>query len=189
MSLAERQRAPPRVLIVDDDVKLAQSLAKMIEAAGIYETRMVHSAAEAVAAAVEFPPTIIFLDIELPDMSGYEVAIAPASACAPAGDAADSAHRQHRASGTRRRACGRVRTVSRQTRDCGRAAQGIAQAAQNRALSIVRQRTDICGMRLHSQRHEHLSPACIAFFDRIRLRIRRHRPCACSRQLGREPVR
>ena len=33
-----------------------------------------HSAAEAVAAAAEFPPTIIFLDIELPDMSGYEVA-------------------------------------------------------------------------------------------------------------------
>jgi len=74
MSFAERQPVPPRVLIVDDDVELAESLAKMIEAAGIYDTRMVHSAAEAVAAAVEFPPTIIFLDIELPDMSGYEVA-------------------------------------------------------------------------------------------------------------------
>ena len=35
---------------------------------------MVHSAADAVAAAVEFPPAIVFLDIELPDMSGYEVA-------------------------------------------------------------------------------------------------------------------
>jgi len=74
MSLAERQRAPPRVLIVDDDVKLAQSLATMIETAGAYEWRMVHSAAEAVAAAAEFPPAIVFLDIELPDMSGYEVA-------------------------------------------------------------------------------------------------------------------
>ena len=74
MSVAERQRAPQRVLIVDDDVELAQSLARMIEAAGTYETRMVHSAADALAVAVEFPPVIVFLDIELPDMSGYEVA-------------------------------------------------------------------------------------------------------------------
>ena len=74
MSVAERQRAPQRVLIVDDDVELAQSLARMIEAAGTYETRMVHSAADALAVAVEFPPAIVFLDIELPDMSGYEVA-------------------------------------------------------------------------------------------------------------------
>jgi len=74
MSVAERHPVPPRVLIVDDDAELAQSLSKMIEAAGAYETRMVHCAADAVAAAVEFPPAIVFLDIELPDMSGYEVA-------------------------------------------------------------------------------------------------------------------
>jgi len=66
--------APPRVLIVDDDVELARSLASMIQAAGAYETRMVHCAADAQAAAAEFPPAIVFLDIELPDMSGYEVA-------------------------------------------------------------------------------------------------------------------
>jgi CheY-like chemotaxis protein len=65
---------PTRVLIVDDDVELACSLSRMLESMGRYETRMVHSAADAVAVAVEFPPTIAFLDIELPDMSGYEVA-------------------------------------------------------------------------------------------------------------------
>jgi CheY-like chemotaxis protein len=74
MSVAERRPAPPRVLIVDDEEELAQCLATMIEHAGAYETRMVHSAAEALAAAVKFPPAIVFLDIELPDMSGYEVA-------------------------------------------------------------------------------------------------------------------
>ncbi len=74
MSVAERQRAPQRVLIVDDDVTLAQSRAGMIEAAGAYESRIVHCAADAVAAASAFPPAIVFLDIELPDMSGYEVA-------------------------------------------------------------------------------------------------------------------
>ena len=74
MTVAARQSAPPRVLIVDDDVELAQSLSRMLESVGHYETRMVHSAADAVAAAVKFPPAIVFLDIELPDMSGYEVA-------------------------------------------------------------------------------------------------------------------
>jgi len=74
MSIAQRRPVPPRILIVDDDVTLAQSLAGMIGAAGAYETRMVHCAADAVAAASGFPPSIVFLDIELPDMSGYEVA-------------------------------------------------------------------------------------------------------------------
>jgi len=64
----------PRILIVDDDAPLARSLATMIGAAGAYETRIVHCAADAVAVTAEFPPAIVFLDIELPDMSGYEVA-------------------------------------------------------------------------------------------------------------------
>lgn len=74
MTAAAKLTAPPRVLIVDDDVDLAQALSRMLESVGRYETRMVHSAADALAAAVEFPPAIAFLDIELPDMSGYEVA-------------------------------------------------------------------------------------------------------------------
>jgi len=74
MTAAAKLSALPRVLIVDDDVELAQSLSRMLESVGRYETRMVHSAADAVAAAVKFPPAIVFLDIELPDMSGYEVA-------------------------------------------------------------------------------------------------------------------
>jgi len=66
--------SPPRILIVDDDVALAHSLATMIGSVGRYETRMVHLAADALAAAAEHAPEIVFLDIELPDMSGYEVA-------------------------------------------------------------------------------------------------------------------
>jgi len=74
MTVAVTLSVPPRVLIVDDDVELAQSLARMLESAGRYESRIVHNAAEAVAAAAEFRPVIVLLDIELPDMSGYEVA-------------------------------------------------------------------------------------------------------------------
>ncbi|HEV7607337.1 MAG TPA: response regulator [Steroidobacteraceae bacterium] len=64
----------PRILIVDDDVGFAESLAAMLEAAGPYEVRMVHRAADAVVVATEFPPDIVFLDIELPDRSAYDVA-------------------------------------------------------------------------------------------------------------------
>jgi CheY-like chemotaxis protein len=70
----EVRAARPRILIVDDDVPLAQSLAAMIDGAGAYETRIVHCAVDAVAVTAEFPPAIVFLDIELPDMSGYEAA-------------------------------------------------------------------------------------------------------------------
>ncbi|HYJ41951.1 MAG TPA: response regulator [Steroidobacteraceae bacterium] len=66
--------APPRILIVDDDVEIAKSLAALLETVGAYETRIVHCAADAVAVAVEHAPAIVFLDIELPDMSGYDVA-------------------------------------------------------------------------------------------------------------------
>jgi CheY-like chemotaxis protein len=66
--------APPRILIVDDDVSAAKTLAAMLETAGAGEIRVVHCAADAVPAAAEFLPAIVLLDIELPDKSGYEVA-------------------------------------------------------------------------------------------------------------------
>jgi len=64
-----------RILIVDDDVESARSLAKMLADAGYKETRLEHSAASALKAAIEFGPSLIFVDIELPDMSGYDVAL------------------------------------------------------------------------------------------------------------------
>lgn len=67
-------RGRANILIVDDDVELAHTLAAMLDSEGGYESRMVHCASDAIAAAAEFPPAIVFLDIELPDMSGYEVA-------------------------------------------------------------------------------------------------------------------
>jgi CheY-like chemotaxis protein len=67
--------AAVRILIVDDDVAEAQSLVAMLGTAKHWQIRVVHSAAAALAAAVEFLPGIIFLDIELPDMSGYEAAL------------------------------------------------------------------------------------------------------------------
>jgi CheY-like chemotaxis protein len=74
---SESGRAPHRVLIVDDDAESADSLAMLLQAPGnreTRETRVAYSAGAAVALAVEFQPTIVFLDVGLPDMGGYEVA-------------------------------------------------------------------------------------------------------------------
>ena len=62
-----------RVLVVDDNVDGAESLAKLLQFAG-HETRTAHSGPEALDAARPFKPEVVFLDIGLPGMNGYEVA-------------------------------------------------------------------------------------------------------------------
>lgn len=68
-----RVGSPQRILIVDDDLATTKLL-KTLLAAWRWKTRVARSASKAIAVAVEFQPTIILLDLELPDMSGYEVA-------------------------------------------------------------------------------------------------------------------
>src|SRR5688500_13088198 len=63
-----------RVLIVDDDVVSAATLSNLLQESGYHDTQVAHSAAGALQLAVAFEPNIIFVDIELPDMSGYDLA-------------------------------------------------------------------------------------------------------------------
>jgi CheY-like chemotaxis protein len=72
---------PPRVaadmhrfLIVDDDAESAEVLAMLLRATGRGETQLTRLGSAAVALAIEFRATIAFIDLKLPDMSGYEVA-------------------------------------------------------------------------------------------------------------------
>ncbi len=62
-----------RVLVVDDNVDGAESLANMLQIAG-HDIRTAHSGPAALDAARPFHPEVVFLDIGLPGMSGYEVA-------------------------------------------------------------------------------------------------------------------
>ncbi|TLY49157.1 MAG: hybrid sensor histidine kinase/response regulator, partial [Gammaproteobacteria bacterium] len=65
--------APCRVLIVDDNVDSADSLAVLLQLLG-HETRCIYDARAAAKEAETFSPDVIFLDIGMPGMSGYDVA-------------------------------------------------------------------------------------------------------------------
>jgi PAS domain S-box-containing protein len=65
--------AARRILVVDDNADAAASLAMLLELDG-HVTRIAHSGGAALVAASEFEPQLVFLDIGLPDISGYEVA-------------------------------------------------------------------------------------------------------------------
>jgi CheY-like chemotaxis protein len=64
---------PRRILVVDDNTDSAQSMAALQSRRG-HETRIALTGTEALAAAAEFLPEVVLLDIGLPEMDGYEVA-------------------------------------------------------------------------------------------------------------------
>jgi len=66
--------APVPILIIDNDVNSASSLELMLHAAGQHETRVAHSGDAALAVAAVFEPSVILLDVDLSDVSGYELA-------------------------------------------------------------------------------------------------------------------
>jgi len=64
-----------RVLVVDDNRDAGETLAMLIDTLG-HETRLAGDGKEALALFDEWHPQVVFLDIGLPGMSGYEVAAA-----------------------------------------------------------------------------------------------------------------
>ncbi len=62
-----------RVLVVDDQVDIAQSFKDLLSLLG-QDTHTAYDGPEALQAAKDFKPELIFLDIGLPGMTGYEVA-------------------------------------------------------------------------------------------------------------------
>jgi CheY-like chemotaxis protein len=62
-----------RVLIVDDNKDSAESLALLLDAVGNL-TDTAHDGLEAVAAAERFRPDVVFLDIGLPKLNGFDAA-------------------------------------------------------------------------------------------------------------------
>ena len=70
----DRACAPSRrVLVVDDNVSSAQSLAMVLKLEG-YDVQVAHDGAVVLEAARTFRPEVVLLDIGLPGMDGYQLA-------------------------------------------------------------------------------------------------------------------
>lgn len=63
-----------RILIIDDEVVFTRILKYNLENTGTYVVRIENRGARGLAAALEFQPDLILLDIIMPDMDGGEVA-------------------------------------------------------------------------------------------------------------------
>lgn len=62
-----------RILVADDNVDAATTLSSLLEMYG-HELRIAHDGQHALQIASQFQPEVVFLDIGMPDMTGYEVA-------------------------------------------------------------------------------------------------------------------
>ena len=70
---AKQPAQTSRVLVVDDNVDVADMLVVMLQMFG-HEVQAAYSGQTALETAVEYQPDVVLLDIGLPDMDGYEVA-------------------------------------------------------------------------------------------------------------------
>ncbi len=68
-------RLPPLILIVDDDPRIRQMLRDLLVEEGFAVTTAADGL-QAIRLAVDQPPTMVILDMTLPQMNGYEVAAA-----------------------------------------------------------------------------------------------------------------
>lgn len=64
---------PKTVLVIEDNYDAADSLVQLLEVCG-HKAKAAYSAQEALALLSSYSPDLIFIDIGLPDMDGYQLA-------------------------------------------------------------------------------------------------------------------
>jgi DNA-binding response OmpR family regulator len=62
-----------RILVADDERDIADSLEKFLRREG-HEVRVAYSGTEALHAAQRFQPEVAILDVEMPELNGYDTA-------------------------------------------------------------------------------------------------------------------
>ena len=65
---------PLKILIVDDDIESSSSLELMLRASGQAHARVAYSGHAAIAIAADFQPSMVLMELGLPDMGGNELA-------------------------------------------------------------------------------------------------------------------
>lgn len=63
-----------RILIVNEDMRSADSLKRTLQDLGYFTTLTAYSASRALVVAEDFAPAVALVDLELPDMTGYQLA-------------------------------------------------------------------------------------------------------------------
>lgn len=61
-----------KLLIIDDDARLRESLAEVLELEG-FECHQASTAAEGIVMARKVQPKVVLMDIQLPDSSGFQI--------------------------------------------------------------------------------------------------------------------
>jgi two-component system response regulator EvgA len=72
--LLEQLRPARRVLVVDDHPSFRRCASALLTAEGFEVVGEAEDGASAVAAAAELAPELVLLDVQLPDLDGFEVA-------------------------------------------------------------------------------------------------------------------
>jgi two-component system OmpR family response regulator len=73
-NLERRSSRPNRVLIVDDSDDAAWALASLLQSCG-HEVHVAHTGPRAIDLAERVHPAVIFLDLTMPEMDGFETAL------------------------------------------------------------------------------------------------------------------
>ena len=73
MPITNRRPGQLRVLVADDNRDNAETTAMLVEHFG-YDARAVFDGSQALAAAAEFDPDVLVLDISMPKLTGWDVA-------------------------------------------------------------------------------------------------------------------
>jgi len=63
-----------RILLVDDEPAFTRVIKRYLDSVGRYEVRIENDSTKAVAAVREFRPSLILLDVIMPEMDGGEIA-------------------------------------------------------------------------------------------------------------------
>jgi len=66
--------AKKRILVVDDEASVTRGIKLNLETGGKYEVRTENHAPDTLAAARDFQPDLILLDVMMPEMDGGDVA-------------------------------------------------------------------------------------------------------------------